>query len=155
MISYGYHWWLGSLVVLLCQVCLRALWWEKLKLWWDCLPWVSLLISGVWYNQKKCHLLPVSSILFWWQSSSAFSSISCTLAPHAYLLLSLAAFGSSGSSFEPQNPSLFAPLGVTLLTCLCDTFMNFNVTHYDVAITECRIHNVVCSISTELLYSGS
>lgn len=64
MVPYGYHWWLGSSVVL-CQVwiCFTAPWWEKSKLRWDCLPWVSLLISGVWYYPKKCHLLPVSSIL--------------------------------------------------------------------------------------------
>lgn len=52
----------------------------------NCLPWVSLLVSRVWYYQKKCHLLPIPSILFWCQRSSAFSSIPCPFSLHAYLL---------------------------------------------------------------------
>lgn len=150
MVPYGYHWWLGSSVVL-CQVwvCFTAPWWEKSKLRWDCLPWVSLLISGVWYYPKKCHLLPVSSILFWCQSSSAFSSISCPFVLHVYLLLCLAAFGSLDTSYVPQHPSLFAPLGVALLMCLCDTFVN------EVAIIV--VQNTQCGLFHfhVLLYLGS
>lgn len=145
---YCYHWWLGSLVVL-CQfwVFLRAPWWEKLKHRWDCLPWVSLPISRVWYYQKKCHLLPVSSILFsFYASHSLFSAASLTHLPFVLI------FSSILQILVPWTPHLCQSTHPCVLLwgwhCSCAY-----VTHLWTMLPSQRykIHSVLCSISTVLL----